>query len=77
MKVDQAGNVYCCGPGGIHLFGVEANYLGIIQVPEQAANLAWGDEDLCSMYVTATTSVYRLRTLVPGLSVFGKNDDEY
>jgi gluconolactonase len=69
MKVDRAGNLYCTGPGGIHLFDNEAHYLGIIQLPEQATNLAWGDSDLSSLYVTAVTSIYRLRTLVPGFAI--------
>lgn len=62
MEIDQAGNIYCCGPGGVHLLDAKANYLGIVLMPEQAANLAWGDDDLCSLYITASTSVYRLRT---------------
>jgi len=66
MKVDQAGNVYCTGPGGIHVFDSGANYLGILYLPEQATNLTWGDSDLRSLYVTAVTSIYRLRTFVPG-----------
>lgn len=73
LKIDQAGNIYCCGPGGIHIFDPSANYLGIILMPEQTANFTWGDDDLCSLYITATTSVYRLRTKVPGHSTFGKN----
>jgi len=68
MKIDRDGNLYCTGPGGIHIFNTEAQYLGIVMMPEQAANLAWGDKDLSSMYVTAATSIYRLRTLVPGLA---------
>jgi len=68
MKIDAAGNIYCAGPGGIHLFAADAVYLGIILMPEQTANLAWGDADLRSLYLTATTSVYRLRTLAAGLS---------
>jgi gluconolactonase len=70
MKVDRDGNLYCTGPGGIHLLNPDAAYLGIIQIPEQATNLAWGDEDLCSLYVTATTSVYRLRATIPGRAPF-------
>lgn len=70
MKFDRAGNLYCCGAGGIHLFDAEAAYLGRIRMPEQTANLAWGDDDLCSLYITATTSLYRLRVKVPGLKLF-------
>ena len=66
MKIDSAGNVYCCGPGGIHVFSPEANCLGVIRMPEYTANFCFGDDDLCSLYVTASTSVYRLRVRTPG-----------
>ncbi len=68
MKLDSAGNVYCCGPGGIHVFSPEAVDLGVIQVPEYTANFAWGDHDLRTLFITASTSVYAIRTVVPGLS---------
>lgn len=71
MKIDSAGNLYSTGPGGIHIFDVDANYLGIVHTPEQAANLTWGDDDLRSLYITATTSLYRLRTLIPGHQPLG------
>ena len=40
--------------------------LGTIPIPEQAANLNWGDEDWKSLYVTANTSVYRVQLAVAG-----------
>jgi gluconolactonase len=67
MKIDAAGNVYCCGPGGIHVFGPDGTSLGVIGVPEYVANFAWGDPDFRSLYITASTSVYRIRVAVPGL----------
>jgi len=74
MKIDQEGNLYCCGPGGIHLFdaaaSLTANCLGVIQMPEHTANFAWGDDDLCSLFITASTTLYRLRVQVPGLKTF-------
>jgi gluconolactonase len=70
MKIDSAGNVYCCGPGGIHVFDADAGLREIIEVPEYAANFAWGDEDYRSLFITASTSLYRLRRDVPGLPVF-------
>lgn len=69
MKIDSQGNIWCCAQGGIHVFDPSANYLGVIQMPEQAANLVFGDDDLNSLYITATTSVYRLRVEVAGWSV--------
>jgi gluconolactonase len=70
MKVDSGGNIYCCGPGGLHLFSPEARALGVINVPEPVANLTWGDEDLRTIFLTASASLYRLRTETPGIPLF-------
>lgn len=66
MKIDSRSNLYCCGPNGIHVFAPDATCLGVIQVPERTANFAWGDDDFKSLFITASTSVYRIRTKVPG-----------
>ena len=66
MKVDSAGNVYCCGPGGIHVFAPDATCLGVVQVPEYTANFCWGDDDLRSLFIAASKSIYRIRVTVPG-----------
>jgi gluconolactonase len=66
MKVDSAGNVYCCGPGGIHVFGPDAACLGVVKMPEYTANFCFGDDDRRSLYVTASSSIYRFRVTVPG-----------
>ena len=66
MKIDSEGNLYCCGPGGIHVFDPQATCLGVIKVPEYTANFCFGDDDRRSLYVTASTSVYRLRVKVSG-----------
>jgi gluconolactonase len=66
LKVDGKGNVYCTGPGGIHVFDPYGVCLGVIRIPEKTANFTWGDEDFRSLYVTASTSLYRLRVKAPG-----------
>jgi gluconolactonase len=66
MKIDVEGNVYCCGPGGIHVFASNARSIGVIQMPEYTANFAWGDADMRSLFITASTSLYRIRVKVPG-----------
>jgi gluconolactonase len=66
MKIDSTGNIYCCGPGGIHVFAPDAACLGVVRMPEYTANFCFGDDDLCSLYVTAATSLYRLRVNTPG-----------
>jgi gluconolactonase len=66
MKVDLAGNLFVTGPGGIWVWDASGRHLGTILMPEQPANLAWGDADLATLYITATTSVYRLKTATRG-----------
>jgi gluconolactonase len=70
MKIDTAGNVYCCGPGGIHVFDPDGRLREIIEVPEYTANFAWGDDDYRSLFITASTSLYRIRTSVAGQPIF-------
>jgi sugar lactone lactonase YvrE len=69
MKVDQEGNVYCTGPNGIWVYEPSGRFLGRIVLPEVPANLAWGDADWHTLYITARRSLYRLRIAVPGIPV--------
>ncbi|MEX2221365.1 MAG: SMP-30/gluconolactonase/LRE family protein [Candidatus Rokuibacteriota bacterium] len=66
MKVDVDGRVYCTGPGGTWVFAPDGTQLGIIRTPEVPANLAFGGPDLRTLFFTARTSVYTLRSKVPG-----------
>ena len=70
MKIDSRGNLYCTGPGGIHVFDASGDLLGVISTPEYCANFTFGDDDLRSLYIAASTSLYRLRVRVPGLRLF-------
>ena len=70
MKFDSAGNLFCCGPGGIHVYAPDATCLGRILMPEHSTNFIWGDADLQSLYITASTSVYRLRVQIAGNSAY-------
>ena len=69
MKVDVQGNVYLTGPGGIWVFAPDGTHLGIILVSERAANLAWGGDDWKTLFITASTSVYRIECKVAGVAV--------
>jgi len=66
MKLDQSGNIFVTGPKGIWVWDAQGHHLGTIALPEQPANLAWGGKDYGTLYITATTSVYRLQTKVRG-----------
>jgi gluconolactonase len=66
LKVDQFGNVYATGPGGVWIFDASGKHLGTIQPPEGPANVGWGDDGK-SLYITANTGLYRIRLAVPGM----------
>ena len=66
IKLDSKGNLYVTGPGGIWIWDSQGRHLGTIVMPEQPANLAWGGPQLSTLYITATTSVYKLETSAKG-----------
>jgi gluconolactonase len=66
IKVDKRGNLLVTGPGGIWVWDREGHHLGTIITPEQPANLNWGDKDYGTLYITATTSVYRIEMKTQG-----------
>jgi len=66
IKVDKKGNLFITGPKGIWVWDAKGNHLGTIVLPEQPANLTWGDKDYRTLYITATTSVYRLEMKTEG-----------
>jgi gluconolactonase len=67
LKVDLEGNVYSTGPGGVWILSPEGKVLGKISVPETATNVAWGESDRKTLYITANTSLYRIRLKIAGV----------
>jgi gluconolactonase len=67
LKVDEKGNLYVSGPGGVWILSPKGKHLGTIQAPELPANFAWGDADGRTLYMTARTGLYRLRLKIPGI----------
>jgi gluconolactonase len=65
IKVDTAGNLYVCGPRGIWVLSPDGEHLGTLLLPEAPHNLAWGG-DGHDLFITALTSVYRLRLETKG-----------
>lgn len=66
LKLDASGYVFSCAPGGIQVFSPDAELLETLAFPEEATNFTWGGSDLCTLFVTAQTSVYRLKLSRPG-----------
>jgi gluconolactonase len=67
IKVDEQGNVYVSAPGGLWILSPAGKALGRIVPPEHDANFAFGDVDGKSLYLTASTGLYRLRVNLPGI----------
>lgn len=67
MKVDQRGNIYSTGPGGIWIFSPKLEHIGTIAIPERAGNLNWGSADGKTLYIMASTSLYTIRLKIPGV----------
>jgi gluconolactonase len=70
LKVDQEGNLYAAGPAGIYILSPSGQHLGTITLPEHVANFAWGDDDYRTLYITASTGLYRIRLNLPGTVPF-------
>ena len=66
MKVDVEGNIYSAGPGGVWIISPQGKPLGIILMPERTANVTWAGADRKTLYIAASTSIYRVRLNIPG-----------
>jgi gluconolactonase len=67
IKVDQLGNLYGAGPGGVWIFSPAGKHIATILMPETVANLNWGGNDGKSLYITASSSVYRIDLKITGV----------
>jgi gluconolactonase len=67
MKIDQRGNLYVSGPGGIWILSPQGKHLGTIITPMHAHNFAWGDEDGKTLYLCARSGLYRIRLNIAGV----------
>jgi gluconolactonase len=73
IRCDDRGNVWTTGPGGVWVLDGRANILGRIDTPEIASNLTWGGPDGHTLFITATRSVYAIRTTVTSGSKCGSS----
>jgi len=67
IKVDQRGNLYVSGPGGLWVISPQSRHLGTIITPRHAHNFAWGDADGKTLYLCARSGLYRMRLNIPGV----------
>ncbi len=67
IKLDQQGNLYVSGPGGLWVISPNATHLGTIIAPKHIHNMAWGDDDGKTLYLCARSGLYRMRLNVAGI----------
>lgn len=72
IKVDQSGNVFASGPGGLWIFSANGRHLGTLRGPEHPHNMAWGGADRQTLYWAAQSSIYRIRLNNRGAVAFAK-----
>lgn len=68
LKVDEHGNLFVSGPGGIWVIAPDGRHLGTLIAPRLPANFAWGGASGRDLYLTARTTLYRMPLLVSGSS---------
>jgi gluconolactonase len=64
MKCDERGNIWVTGPGGVWIINARGEQLGLLEIPENVGNLAWGGSDWRTLFIPSSTSVYRIQTKV-------------
>lgn len=67
IKVDVKGNLYVSGPGGLWILSPQGKHLGTVIGPKHPHNMAWGDADGKTLYLTAQSGLYKMRLNVPGM----------
>jgi gluconolactonase len=66
MKLDERGNIWVTGPGGVCVFDPQGEHIGTVEIPEPVGNLNWGGPDWNWLFVCASTSLYRVACKVSG-----------
>jgi gluconolactonase len=66
MKLDERGNVWVTGPGGVCVFDPDGNHIGTVEVAENVGNINWGGPDWNQLFIPATSSMYRIQCKVSG-----------
>lgn len=65
LKVDEKGNLWATGPGGVYVITPEGKLLGRLSLGERTANCAWGNDGTV-LYLTADTYLCRIQTKTKG-----------
>ncbi len=67
IAVDLAGNLFVATDDGIEVFAADATRWGVITLPDQPSNVAFGEVDHRTLFITARTRLYEVRLANPGI----------
>ncbi|WP_309146432.1 MULTISPECIES: SMP-30/gluconolactonase/LRE family protein [unclassified Curtobacterium] len=62
IRVDEAGRIWSSSALGVVISSADGVRIGTVPVPEVVSNLCFGGDDGRTLFITATTSVHRIRT---------------
>jgi gluconolactonase len=71
FRIDVHGNLWTSSGDSVQVFAPDGTRLGRVPVPEVAANLCFGGPDGTTVFVTATSGLYRIDTRTRGASPTG------
>ncbi len=66
IRCDEKGNVWSSAGDGVQVFAPDGKLIGRVLIPESAANLCFGGADGKTLFITAKTSLYAIKTSVRG-----------
>jgi gluconolactonase len=66
IKVDERGDVYSTGPGGVWIISPAGKHIATIRTPRKITNMAFGGRDFRTFYMTAFGALYRIRLKTAG-----------
>ncbi len=66
FRVDVEGNVWTSSADSVQVFAPDSTLLGKIPVPEKVGNVCFGGPDGGDLFIAASSSLYRIRTLTRG-----------
>ncbi len=70
LKIDSREYLYAGGPKGVGVTHPDGTWLGVFLTPAFCANFTWGGADLRTLFLTASTGLYRMPVKVPGIPLF-------
>lgn len=66
MRVDTDGNLWVGGGDGVYIYAPDGTQIAYAPVPEMVTNVEFGGDDMCDVYITAVSSLYRVRSALLG-----------